>query len=149
MPESAAEMARQYGLDGKTFRRALRAEGVPWHRLGDRWDPPEGSSEYQEMLRVAERLAGDRSRRTAVRVKTPMQQINRTQYEENIRIFKKRIGDDQCPIWPSEAAIPSGSVPDRFLHYWSPAAGGMFRTRYDMTYPGSPLERLDNETRKR
>ncbi len=84
MPESAAEMARQYGLDGKAFRRALRAEGFSWHRLGECWDPPEGSPEYQEMLWVAERLAGDRPRRTAVRVKTPMQQINRMQYEENI-----------------------------------------------------------------
>ncbi|MCY4260232.1 MAG: hypothetical protein OXC91_08225 [Rhodobacteraceae bacterium] len=55
----AAEVARQHDLDGKTLRRALRAEGFPWHRRGERWDPAKGSPEYQDMLRVAKRLAGE------------------------------------------------------------------------------------------
>ncbi|MCY4261279.1 MAG: hypothetical protein OXC91_13580 [Rhodobacteraceae bacterium] len=56
MPESAAAMARQHGLDNKALRRALRKENFPWHRLRDHWDPPEGSPEHRDMLGVAVRL---------------------------------------------------------------------------------------------
>jgi len=57
MPESAAAMARQHGLHGAAFRRALRAEGFLWHRHNDFWNPLEGSPEHQDMQRVAKRLA--------------------------------------------------------------------------------------------
>jgi len=60
MPESAAAMARQQGLDDTAFRRALRAEGFLWHRHNDFWNPPEGSPEHQDMLRVARRLVRER-----------------------------------------------------------------------------------------
>lgn len=57
MPDSAADIARQYGLNPKTFRAALRAEKFPWHEHYARWNPPEGSPEHQDMVRVAERMA--------------------------------------------------------------------------------------------
>ena len=57
MVESAADMARQYGLDPRKFRIALREEDFPWHRHGERWNPPDDSAEYRDMVRVAERLA--------------------------------------------------------------------------------------------
>jgi len=60
MPESAAAMARQHDLNDKTFRRAMRAEGFPWHQHWTRWNPPEGSPEHQDMLRVAMRLVGEK-----------------------------------------------------------------------------------------
>ena len=57
MVDSAAEMARQYDLDPKKFRAALRKEKFSWHRHGERWNPPPDSPEYRDMVRVAERLA--------------------------------------------------------------------------------------------
>ena len=57
MPDSAADMARQYGLEPKKFRKALRAEKFPWHKHRARWNPPDGSPEHRDMVRVAERMA--------------------------------------------------------------------------------------------
>ena len=57
MADSAADMARQYDLDPRKFRIALRKENFPWHRHGERWNPPDDSSEHRDMVCVAERLA--------------------------------------------------------------------------------------------
>ena len=57
MVDSAADMARQYGLNPEKFRDALRKEKFPWHRHCARWNPPDDSAEYQDMVRVAKRLA--------------------------------------------------------------------------------------------
>jgi len=59
MPESAA-VARQHDLNDTAVRRAVRAEGFPWHQHWTRWNPPEGSPEHQDMLRVAMRLVGEK-----------------------------------------------------------------------------------------
>lgn len=61
MPNSAAEMARQYDIAPKSFRQALRAENLSWHEWNARWNPPDGSPEHDDMIRVAERLR-DRER---------------------------------------------------------------------------------------
>ena len=58
MPESAAEVARQHGLEPKAFRRALRARNFSWHQKGCRWNPPEGSPEHLDMVRLARSLQG-------------------------------------------------------------------------------------------
>ena len=57
MVDSAADMARQYSLDPRKFRNALRKEKFPWHDHYARWNPPDRSDEYWDMIRVAERLS--------------------------------------------------------------------------------------------
>ncbi len=56
MVDSADDMAQQFGLDPKAFRRALRTEEFPWHERYARWNPPDGSPEHRDMVRVAERM---------------------------------------------------------------------------------------------
>jgi len=61
MPDTAAEVARRYGLDPKRYRGALRAEGFSWHVKHSYWNPPDGSPEHRDMIRMAGRLAADAS----------------------------------------------------------------------------------------
>ena len=53
---TAAELARDAGIDPKRLRRELRlAEGsgkITWHRKWDRWAAPLGSPEHHDMERV-------------------------------------------------------------------------------------------------
>lgn len=57
MPDSAAEVARHYGIEPKKFRKELRAKKFPWHDHGAHWNPPDNSPEHHDMMRVAERMA--------------------------------------------------------------------------------------------
>ena len=61
MPDTAAEVARRYGLDPRGYRRALRARNFPWRegRESTNWNPPDGSLEHRDMIRVAERMAAE------------------------------------------------------------------------------------------
>ena len=53
---TAAEMARQVGIDPKAFRAALRATNLSWHREGARWEVITGSQEHHEMQNVLDEL---------------------------------------------------------------------------------------------
>jgi len=62
MPDSATEMSKQHGICRKKFRNALRQESFPWRcgKKHSRWNPPDGSPEHRDMVRVAERIAAGR-----------------------------------------------------------------------------------------
>ncbi|MEQ8246196.1 MAG: hypothetical protein RID42_00800 [Alphaproteobacteria bacterium] len=57
---SAIDMARQANVEPKSFRRALRAEGLTWHRHAERWTVDRGGPEHRDMTRVLNRLVRDR-----------------------------------------------------------------------------------------
>ena len=51
----AVDMAKAAGVDPKTFRAALRREGLRWHAHNEPWTVLEGSTEHADLRRV---LAG-------------------------------------------------------------------------------------------
>ena len=51
---TAADMARENGIDPKVFRAALRRQGFRWHQHNGRWTVPRNSPEHHNMLRVLE-----------------------------------------------------------------------------------------------
>jgi len=53
---TAEEMAKQAGVNPKTFRQALREEGFHWHGHYDRWTVAIGSEQHKEMERVLRKL---------------------------------------------------------------------------------------------
>jgi hypothetical protein len=53
---TAVELAREAGIDPKTFRAALRRERFPWHRHNASWTALRGSPQHENMLRVLSRL---------------------------------------------------------------------------------------------
>ena len=63
MPDSAADVARQYDVCGKKFRRGLRAGNFPWREGKEKtnWNPPDGSPEHRDMIQVAESMAAEMS----------------------------------------------------------------------------------------
>ena len=59
-PVTAAELARDAGIDPKRFRRELRLAvdrgEIAWHRKWDRWAVPCDSPEHHDMERVLTNL---------------------------------------------------------------------------------------------
>jgi hypothetical protein len=55
---TAIAIADAFGLDPKTYRAALRREGLAWHEHGTAWLVSPGSAEQGDMLRVAQRMKG-------------------------------------------------------------------------------------------
>jgi hypothetical protein len=59
---TAVEMAKEYGIAPKKFRKALRGQKretphrFMWHNRGDRWTVEVPSDRHTEMLRVLERI---------------------------------------------------------------------------------------------
>ncbi|MCY4288234.1 MAG: hypothetical protein OXC63_06545 [Aestuariivita sp.] len=56
MPKLAKEVAKQFGIEPKKYRRTLRSEELSWHQHGSRYDPPDNSPEHYDMIRVAKSL---------------------------------------------------------------------------------------------
>ena len=56
--DSAPDSARRYGLDPKRFRGALRKRGFTWHILWNSWDVPRSSSEWRQVIEVAQDSSG-------------------------------------------------------------------------------------------
>ena len=57
---TAAEMAREAGVNPNTFRAALRAANLSWHRDSEPWTVVRDSPEHQDMIRVLEELLSRR-----------------------------------------------------------------------------------------
>ena len=53
MPKLAEEVAKQFGIEPKKYRRALRSEELSWHQHRSRYDPHDNSPEHYDMIRVA------------------------------------------------------------------------------------------------
>lgn len=70
-PVTAAELARDAGIDPKRFRRELRlAEDrgeIAWHRKWDRWSVPCDSPEHRDMERVLTNLINHDTARERLR----------------------------------------------------------------------------------
>lgn len=67
---TAAEMAREAGIDPKRFRGALRSAKFPWHEHDQPWRVERGSFEHQQMLEVLNGMkhgSGQSSRNLGVR----------------------------------------------------------------------------------
>lgn len=62
---TAAEMARNAGIDPKTFRAALRRANLKWHAYYEKWEVPFGSAEHRDMSDVLASLT--QSERPATR----------------------------------------------------------------------------------
>ena len=54
---TAANMARERGIDPKRFRAALRAEHLSWHHHGAGWTVERGSSEHADLERILTGMA--------------------------------------------------------------------------------------------
>lgn len=54
---TAQEIAADFGLPEKQFRRALRDAKLAWHVHNQRWTVPIGDARHDDMLRVARALA--------------------------------------------------------------------------------------------
>ena len=54
---SAVDMAKQAGIDPKSFRKALRDERLSWHNHNDRWTVEIGSEQHMVMERVLRKLS--------------------------------------------------------------------------------------------
>jgi hypothetical protein len=50
-------MAKQAGIDPKSFRKALRDERLSWHNRNDRWTVDVGSLQHMAMERVLRKLS--------------------------------------------------------------------------------------------
>ena len=56
---TAGAIATEFRLNPKSYRAELRREFPSWHEHGSRWLVSPGSDEQRQMLRVAERMAGN------------------------------------------------------------------------------------------
>ena len=54
---TAIEIAEEYGLMPKKYRKALRSEKFSWHGHYEKWTVYRNSPEHEDMLKVARRLA--------------------------------------------------------------------------------------------
>ena len=54
---TAEEMAKEAGVNPKTFRQALRKQRFHWHAHYDRWTVALGSDEHASMQRVLRELS--------------------------------------------------------------------------------------------
>lgn len=49
---TAAEMAREAGIEPKHFRKHLRRAGLAWHKDDRPWRGPRGGAEHEDLKRV-------------------------------------------------------------------------------------------------
>ena len=54
--DTAEAIAARYGLNPKSYRQRLR-DSIPWYRKPQDWTFAVGSSEWRDMIAVAERMA--------------------------------------------------------------------------------------------
>jgi hypothetical protein len=57
---TAAEVAREFGVDLPDFLAALRTAGLAWHTYDDRWEVELGSPFHAELRRVCGTLIAKR-----------------------------------------------------------------------------------------
>ena len=57
---TAADVAREFGLDLPDFLAALRSAGLAWHTYDDRWKVELGSPFHAELRRVCGTLIAER-----------------------------------------------------------------------------------------
>ncbi len=56
---TAESLAEVNGIDPKSYRAALRAEGLIWHRHNDGWTVVSRSPEHVDMIRVLLKMISD------------------------------------------------------------------------------------------
>ena len=56
--DTAPDIASRYGLTGLQFRNALRKKNFAWHSWNASWDVFRGTTEWRQMIAVAEEISG-------------------------------------------------------------------------------------------